>query len=122
MFLEAQFGSSSLTPIDAPRLPKPSASDASSVKNEPSDSSPSLDALEAAELERLHALGIPVPGVEIKVDKYVAKVWLEDLTVECASAVFGQRVRVVVERAVETVAPLWGRDGSGGGKGGGKKV
>jgi cleavage and polyadenylation specificity factor subunit 3 len=66
------------------------------------------DGLQNRELERLHALGIPVPGVEIKVDKMVAKVWLEDLEVECGNKVFGERVRAVVERAVEVVAPLWG--------------
>ena len=63
--------------------------------------------MEAAELQRLHSIGIPVPGIEIKVDKYIAKVWLETLEVECPSAVFGQRVKAVVDRAVETVAPLW---------------
>lgn len=60
-----------------------------------------------AELERLHTAGIPVPGIEIKVDKMVAKVWLEDLEVECSNKIFGDRVRVVLERAVEVIAPLW---------------
>jgi len=60
------------------------------------------------EIERLLGMGIPVPGVEIKVDKMLAKVWLEDLEVECANKVFGDRVRAVVERAVEVIAPLWG--------------
>lgn len=63
--------------------------------------------IESAELDRLHALGIPVPGIEIKVDKHVARVWLENLEVECANAVLRDRVRIVVERAVETVAGLW---------------
>ena len=63
--------------------------------------------MEKAELERLHKMGIPVPGVEIKVDKLVAKVWLEDLAVECVNRIFGDRVRAVVERAVEVGAPLW---------------
>ena len=63
--------------------------------------------LEGAELDRLHSIGIPVPGVEIKVDKYLAKVWLETLEVESSSSVFAQRVKAVVDRAVETVAPLW---------------
>lgn len=66
-----------------------------------------LIAAEAKELEELHKMGIPVPGVEIKVDKMVAKVWLRDLEVECGNKVFGDRVRAVVERAVEVVAPLW---------------
>ncbi|KAL2157801.1 hypothetical protein VTH06DRAFT_5069 [Thermothelomyces fergusii] len=61
-----------------------------------------------AELARLHKLGIPVPGVRIKVDKMEANVWLEGLEIECANRVFADRVRAVVERAVEVTAPLWG--------------
>ncbi|AEO61408.1 hypothetical protein MYCTH_2311535 [Thermothelomyces thermophilus ATCC 42464] len=61
-----------------------------------------------AELARLHKLGIPVPGVRIKVDKMEASVWLEGLEIECANRVFADRVRAVVERAVEVTAPLWG--------------
>ncbi|KAI9721213.1 MAG: endoribonuclease ysh1 [Candelaria pacifica] len=114
MFLEAQFGPA-VTPIEHPRLmpkePLPN-NDADGVKAEPSeDIDDSLAELEAQEMERLHRIGIPVPGVEIKVDKHVAKVWLETLEVECASSVLRDRVRVVVERAVETVAPLWGQRG-----------
>lgn len=67
-----------------------------------------LAALQSKEIERLHKVGVPVPGVEIKVEKMVAKVWLEDLEVECANKVFGDRVRAVIERAVEVTAPLWG--------------
>ena len=63
-------------------------------------------------MERLHSIGIPVPGVEIRFDKHVAKVWLETLEVECASPVLRERVRAVVERAIETVAPLWAQKGS----------
>jgi cleavage and polyadenylation specificity factor subunit 3 len=37
-----------------------------------------------------------------------AAVWLEDLEVECKNKVFADRVRAVVERAVEVAAPLWG--------------
>lgn len=48
-----------------------------------------------------------MPGLEIRVDKHVARVWLETLEVECGYAVLRDRVRVVVERAVETVAGLW---------------
>lgn len=62
---------------------------------------------EKKEMARLHAIGVPVPGVEIRVDKQVAKVWLEDLSVECSSGVLRDRVRAVVERAVECVAPIW---------------
>ncbi|KAK3304046.1 beta-lactamase-like protein [Chaetomium strumarium] len=60
------------------------------------------------ELARLHKQGIPVPGVHIKVDKMEANVWLEGLEVECGNKVFADRVRAVVERAVEVTAPLWG--------------
>ena len=62
----------------------------------------------AAELDRLHRLGIPVPGVAVRVDRSVATVWLEDLQVESASKLLADRVRAVVERAVEVTAPLWG--------------
>ncbi|EHK99385.1 putative endoribonuclease YSH1 [Glarea lozoyensis 74030] len=84
MFLEAQFGADNLTPIATPK-----------------------DGDDEEEIQRLHKIGIPVPGVEIKVDKMVAKVWLEDLEVECGNRVFGDRVKAVVERAVEVTAPLW---------------
>ncbi|KAL7791213.1 beta-lactamase-like protein [Trichoderma afarasin] len=60
------------------------------------------------EIARLHKIGIPVPGISIKVDKMTATVWLEDLEVECNNKVFADRVRAVVERAVEVTAPLWG--------------
>ncbi|UKZ56378.1 endoribonuclease ysh1 [Trichoderma virens] len=60
------------------------------------------------EITRLHKIGIPVPGISIKVDKMTATIWLEDLEVECNNKVFADRVRAVVERAVEVTAPLWG--------------
>ena len=94
MFLEAQFGDD-ITPIEMPKL---DPNDDDEVASEKAYST---------ELLRLHAIGIPVPGLEIKVDKYVAKVWLETLEVECSSKQFGDRVKAVVERAVETIAPLW---------------
>lgn len=104
MFLEAQFGNQ-IAPITHPKLaPKPET-DEDGIKSEPSDDY--LEDLEAEEMERLHSMGIPVPGVEIRVDKHIAKVWLETLEVECGYAVLRDRVKVVVERAVETVAPLW---------------
>ena len=104
MFLEAQFGSQ-VKPITHPKIvPKP-AMDEDGIKTEQMDED--LEDLEAEEIERLHSIGIPVPGVEITVDKHVAKVWLETLEVECAYSVLRDRVKAVVERAVETVAPLW---------------
>lgn len=130
MFLEAQFGPA-ITPLLQPRLkpaPKPSpalpsaaaaaaaGADSDGIKHEtastPDDEAHDLaepEGAEAEEMERLHAIGIPVPGVEIRVDKHVARVWLETLEVECEYGVLRDRVRAVVERAAETVAPLWGR-------------
>lgn len=67
--------------------------------------------IEAFELARLQSMGIPVPGIEIRVDSHVAKVWLDTLEVECASQIVKDRVRVIVDRAVETVAGLWSAGG-----------
>ena len=115
MFLEAQFGPL-ITPITQPRITFKSIkqnSDANGIKPDPEEevSEDEMKDLEAEEMERLHSMGIPVPGVEIKVDKHVAKVWLETLEVECANGVLRDRVKAVVERAVETVAPLWTASG-----------
>jgi cleavage and polyadenylation specificity factor subunit 3 len=132
MMLEAQFGSD-IAPIERPRIPsgiraigtiKGDPSVSAAVKTEsdavgetPAESQEDVEEdeeeenaeeIEAAELARLQALGIPYPGIEIKVDKHVARVWLENLEVECANAVLRDRVRVVIERAVETVASMWG--------------
>ncbi|KFX98185.1 hypothetical protein O988_04482 [Pseudogymnoascus sp. VKM F-3808] len=108
LFLEAQFGADALNPIETPKLPKLLAVDSEGAGADAKDEEDETREAEKTELERLHKAGIPVPGVEIKVDKMVAKVWLENLEVECANRVFGDRVRAVVERAVEIVAPLWG--------------
>lgn len=121
MFLEAQFGGDNVNPVALPKLPASSspppkqikaddnASDASMEESEDEDAEEKkLEARRRTELERLHKLGIPVPGVSIKVDKMEATVWLEDLEVECKNKVFADRVRAVVERAVEVGAPLWG--------------
>ena len=120
MFLEAQFGPS-LTPITRPKLPKQPTgrkdtkteidgiNDEVTIDNKTEDDDDDLADLEAEEMERLHSIGIPVPGVEIKVDKHIAKVWLENLEVECQYGVLRDRVKAVIERAVETIAPLWGQ-------------
>jgi len=48
-----------------------------------------------------------VPGVQIKIDNnIVANVWFENLDVECRNESLKMRVKTVVERAVETVAPF----------------
>jgi len=116
MFLETQFGSDNLTPVAVPKLPAKgailAASSPSTLKDggdeeESEEEDGELSILQKQEIERLHKIGIPVPGIQVKVDKMVAKVWLEDLEVECGNRVFGDRVRAVVERAVEVTAPLW---------------
>ncbi|KAJ5642456.1 Endoribonuclease ysh1 [Penicillium lividum] len=105
MMLEMQFGSD-IAPIERPRVPADLAIGTAEGDEAELDEERVAD-IESAELERLHALGIPIPGIEIKVDKHVARVWLETLEVECANAVLRDRVRIVVERAVETIAGLW---------------
>jgi len=107
LFLEAQFGEDAVSPITLPRnsisfdnLSPPTFTVAASP-------TPAISPEDKAELKRLHSLGIPVPGIEIKFDKYVAKVWLEDLEVECKSQALRARVKAVVERGVETVSGLW---------------
>ncbi|KAI4191811.1 MAG: hypothetical protein LQ346_004593 [Caloplaca aetnensis] len=136
LFLEAQFGSN-ITPLTRPKLPSKPLSQFTVPKAEASSSGPDsiikaephtsdeedgeeeeegddipIEDLEAEELERLHSVGIPVPGVEITVERYTARVWLETLEVECEFKTLRDRVKAVVERAVETVAPLWGEKGA----------
>ncbi|CZT40737.1 related to BRR5-component of pre-mRNA polyadenylation factor PF I [Rhynchosporium secalis] len=115
MFLEAQFGAENVTPIAVPKLSLKGVNGSTGTIKEDEDGASEgseeedreLEALQRKEIERLHKIGIPVPGVEIKVNNAVAKVWLEDLEVEGASRVLVERVRTVVERAVEITAPLW---------------
>lgn len=109
MFLEAQFGADNVAPFAEPKLPaldgkKNGEAEGNDVKM---DDEGEDEARQKVELDRLHRIGIPVPGVSIKVDKMTATVWLEDLEVESNHKAFGDRVRSVVERAVETIAPLW---------------
>jgi len=113
-FLEAQFGADNVAPIDTPKLPQAATKEikAEAKEGEEMDVSPDGDGNDEGErqqkeIERLHKIGVPVPGVSITVDKMSAKVWLEDLEVECNNKVFADRVRAVVERAVEVTAPLW---------------
>ncbi|KZM20297.1 hypothetical protein ST47_g8482 [Ascochyta rabiei] len=106
LFLEAQFGESAVSPIAYPRS---SLSNPNTTTSSTDDESHTLtlSADDKSELKRLHNQGIPVPGIEIKFDRFVARVWLEDLDVECANNAFRARVKAVVERAVETVSGLW---------------
>ena len=111
MFLEEQFGDN-ITPIERPRirhLTENNENVKSEMKQETDseDDEEDLESQEAAERARLAAMGIPVPGLEIKVDKYLARLWLENLDIECGNSVLRDRIKAVVERAVETVAPLW---------------
>lgn len=102
MFLEAQFGEHAIQPIAEPKLaPKP-AEGGEDVE----EYSVAVEKAQAVELARLHALGIPVPGLLITVDKSVAKVWLETLEVECANRSLGERVRAVCERGVEVLGDV----------------
>lgn len=101
MFLEAQFGEEAITPISQPKL----AATEDGMKEDGMDAD---EVAQEKELARLHGLGIPVPGLEIRVDKMVCRVWLERLEVEGLNKSLKDRVTAVVGRAVETVAPLWG--------------
>jgi len=105
MFLEAQFGEDALSPLPYPRPQNPTTATTNGTTITTAEQDKS--ALHA-ELARLHSIGIPVPGLEIRVDKLVARVWLEGLEVECGNKTLGDRVRAVVERGCGTVAPLWG--------------
>jgi cleavage and polyadenylation specificity factor subunit 3 len=108
-FLEAQFGADNVAPVEKPKLPALPAKEADAEDADAMDMSDNEDEERAKkEIERLHKIGIPVPGVSITVEKMSATVWLEDLEVECNNKVFADRVRAVVERAVEVTAPLWG--------------
>lgn len=130
MFLEAQFGADNVSPIAEPKLaplPNDDGKKKKAISNgedatmgegsadedlgedgeDEDEEERELELHRRVELERQHRLGIPVPGVAIKVDKMTAKVWLEDLEVECAHKAFGDRVRTVVDRAIEVTAPLW---------------
>lgn len=113
MLLEAQFGEN-VTPINSLRpkkagqlTPPPEGTE---VLDGEGDEEMTDREVEKA-LERLHDLGIPVPGIRIDVNGQVVNVWLEDMGVESVtakSAVLKQRVEMVVREAVECVAPLWG--------------
>ena len=116
LILENQFGNT-ITPITHPKptgIPSdtpPSTAAGSPATKDGKEETEEFSEAEKTELARLHNLGIPVPGLEIRVDKHVATVWLETLEVEGATRALRDRVGAVVERGVETVAPLWGAGG-----------
>lgn len=113
-FLETQFGADNVSPVAEPKLPG-LETDADAMATDDADgAAPKVEEDESlleerrrAEIERLHKIGVPVPGVSITVDKMTATVWLENLDVECTNKAFSDRVRAVVDRAVEVTAPLW---------------
>lgn len=132
MILEAQFGPD-IAPIETPKIdhlikrnsqppsatsqaPDGAIANESSVppdgmKTEEGDENDFTEEevaeIAAMELERLRSLGIPYPGIQIRVDQHIARVWLETMEVDCAFMVLKQRVKAVVERAMETVSGLW---------------
>lgn len=111
MFLEEQFGEN-ITPIETPRIQHLLNESKLLENGADSDeddevSEEKMAELVASERARLASVGIPVPGLEIKVDKVTARLWLDDLTLDCANKVWRERIMAVVERAVETIAPLW---------------
>jgi cleavage and polyadenylation specificity factor subunit 3 len=116
MIVENQFGADNVNPVADPKLPPLDEDETmkdADVKNEDEDADSEtakqerLEARRRAELERLHKIGIPVPGIHIKVDKMEATVWLENLEVECAHKAFADRVSRICDRAAEITAPLW---------------
>ncbi|CEJ91751.1 Putative Endoribonuclease YSH1 [[Torrubiella] hemipterigena] len=113
-FLETQFGADNVSPVAEPKLPDLETDTDAMATDDADNAAPKVEEDESlleerrrAEIERLHKIGIPVPGVSITVDKMTATVWLENLDVECTNKAFSDRVRAVVDRAVEVTAPLW---------------
>jgi cleavage and polyadenylation specificity factor subunit 3 len=84
MFLEAQFGDC-VEPLEPPN---------------PDDTDMGNDELV------LPTVSTFSPGVKITIDSLVAKVYFDTLEVECKNESLRMRVKAVVERAVETVAPF----------------
>lgn len=115
MFLEAQFGPN-VTPIKHPKLRQTVSSEEVENTNgsvSTNGKSDSFSKEELIELHRLNTLGIPVPGIEVKVDACIAKIWLEDLEVEVEAPrnmtkSLHDRVKAVVERAIECVSGIAG--------------
>lgn len=95
MFLEAQFGEC-VTPLEPGARP-------ANLPNEITEMEEAEDQDQDMELERMKRV---VPGVQIKIDSMVANVWFETLDVECRNESLRMRIKTVVERAVETVAPF----------------
>jgi len=86
MFLEAQFGDC-VQPLEPPKL-----GDVEMVDND--------DQVILASERRFS------PGVKITIDNLVANVYFDTLEIECRHESLKMRVKAVVERAVETIAPF----------------
>lgn len=86
MFMEAQFGDA-VSPLDP-------------AEEEGYDNKEFLETYLDEEARKW------VPGVKIQIDNMVAKVRFDTLEVESANKTLKDRVKSVVERAVETVAPF----------------
>ncbi|KAA8907537.1 beta-lactamase-like protein [Sphaerosporella brunnea] len=86
MFLEAQFGDC-VEPLEPPKLD--------------ADMEDSAEALVKREIDYKFC-----PGVKITIDNMVATVPFDTLEVECRNETLKMRVKAIVERAVETIAPF----------------
>ncbi|CAZ83176.1 unnamed protein product [Tuber melanosporum] len=106
-FLEAQFGDC-VTPL--PPGSQPASSTTLPPKSIAETATATTTAVDAGaadgEMDVVQEMRDVVPGVQIKIDNIVANVWFENLDVECRNESLKMRVKTVVERAVETVAPF----------------
>ncbi|PUU73580.1 beta-lactamase-like protein [Tuber borchii] len=108
-FLEAQFGDC-VTPL--PPGSQPASSPAALPPKSIAEATTTATAITDAgapdeEMDVVQEMREVVPGVQIKIDNnIVANVWFENLDVECRNESLKMRVKTVVERAVETVAPF----------------
>jgi cleavage and polyadenylation specificity factor subunit 3 len=117
LLLEEQFAptesdpDSVISPLTTPRLPQellpPAETDQTSQEK-------ALAQAQHSELERLHSLGFPVPGLEIKAGGSVAKLWFGQneaglgLEIETGARALKARVQAVVEKVGDGVGWMWG--------------
>ena len=120
LLLESHF-KGPITPVSKPRLfakssePPESAIEKvevndRSIENDQGvemDEEEDIAELEAEEMDRLHGIGLPVPGLELQVDKHVATIWLETLEVDCLNGVVRDRVKAGIEQTIESMASFW---------------
>ena len=103
MFLEAQFGPDAVEPLSAEDLssPQESGTPSGEVKLERGK-----EVQQDTTAEQQMPDGVP-PAIRITLDKIEATVYLADGRVESKHKQIRDRVQAVVERACETVAPIW---------------